>query len=175
MTTAVLQTHHAVQTLPEVSPEFTQAIVQTDISGPITASELANADLTHTAIGKSVAESELRDDMPSTVDDTNVDSNVLDGHGGVTAELQVEEAGDKGVQTIKQSGEFYSAVMVTTEDDGHKNLDKLMHNNTQYPKKTLLSSSPQGFHPKAQTTLTTLQESTAQKLLFEWSHFRISV
>ena len=120
MTTAVLQTHHAVQTLPEVSPEFTQAIVQTDISGPITASELANADLTHTAIGKSVAESELRDDMPSTVDDTNVDSSVLDGHGGVTAELQVEEAGDKGVQTIKQSGEFYSAVMLTTEDDGHK-------------------------------------------------------
>lgn len=131
MTTAVLQAHHAVQTLPEVSPEFTQAIVQTDISGPITASELANADLAHTAIGKSEPElqdSEVvqQDDIPSTVDDTNVDSNVLDSHGGLTAEFRVQEADDiKRVQTIKQSGEFHSAVILTTENDedfinGHK-------------------------------------------------------
>ena len=120
MTTAVLQAHHAVQTLPEVSPEFTQAIVQTDISGPITASEVTNADLIHTAIGKAVPEAELQqsavaqDDMPHTVNEPCVDSSALDSHGGLTAELQVEGPCDKGVQSIKQTGELLLVPFIGT-------------------------------------------------------------
>ena len=116
MTTAVLQAHHAVQTLPEVSPEFTQAIVQTDISGPITASDLANAGLTHSSITKSVSEAEIEDsevvagDVSSTVDQTGVDSSALDSHGGLTAELQT---GDKELQTIKPTGELHLGAVYT--------------------------------------------------------------
>ena len=104
MTTAVLQTHHAVQTLPEVSPEFTQAIVQTDISGPITAS-----DLTHTVIDKTqtgLPQNEIeQEDEASSVEQTGVANSTLDGsHGGLTTELQVEGVGDKEVQAVKQTG-----------------------------------------------------------------------
>lgn len=120
MTTAVLQAHHAVQTLPEVSPEFSQAIVQTDISGPITASDLANAGLTHSTIAKTDAdlqESEVvQDDESNTVEQTSVDSSVLGSHGGLTAELQVEGASDKEVQTIKQTG---PAAIAQTLDGKH--------------------------------------------------------
>lgn len=35
--TAVLHPHHSVRCLPEVNPELAQAIVQTDISGPVEA------------------------------------------------------------------------------------------------------------------------------------------
>lgn len=121
MTTAVLQAHHAVQTLPEVSPEFTQAIVQTDISGPITASEVTNADLIRTAIGKAVPEAELQqsavaqDDMPHTVNEPCVDSSALDSHGGLTAELQVEGPCDKGVQSIKQTVSGPAAIAQTLD------------------------------------------------------------
>lgn len=43
--TAVLHPHHAVRCLPEVNPELAQAIVQTDISGPIEASHLVQTEL----------------------------------------------------------------------------------------------------------------------------------
>ena len=104
MTTAVLQTHHAVQTLPEVSPEFTQAIVQTDISGPITAS-----DLTHTVIDKTqtgLPQNEIeQEDEASSVEQTGVANSTLDcSHGGLTTELQVEGVDDKEVQAVKQTG-----------------------------------------------------------------------
>ena len=117
MTTAVLQTHHAVQTLPEVSPEFTQAIVQTDISGPITAS-----DLTHTVIDKTQAnlqENEIeQEDEPSSVEQTSVANSTLDGsHGGLTTELQVEGVGDKEVQAVKQTG----AVIVIVNNSNNNN------------------------------------------------------
>lgn len=116
MTTAVLQTHHAVQTLPEVSPEFTQAIVQTDISGPITAS-----DLTHTVIDKTqtgLPQNEIeQEDEPSSVEQTSVANSTLDGsHGGLTTELQVEGVGDKEVQAVKQTG---PAAIAQTLDGKH--------------------------------------------------------
>jgi len=113
MTTAVLQAHHAVQTLPEVSPEFTQAIVQTDISGPITASDLANAELAHTGIAKSVSDAELQenevvqDDVSHTVDQTSINSSSLEQHAGLPAEIQVQGSGDKHMQTIKTAGEIH--------------------------------------------------------------------
>lgn len=122
MTTAVLQAHHAVQTLPEVSPEFTQAIVQTDISGPITASDLANADLAHTAIAKSVSDTELQenevgqDDVSHTVDQSSINGSSLEQHAGLPAELQVEGSGDKHVQTIKTAG---PAAIAQTLDGTH--------------------------------------------------------
>ena len=117
MTTAVLQTHHAVQTLPEVSPEFTQAIVQTDISGPITAS-----DLMHTVIDKTQAnlqDNEIeQEDEPSCVEQTSVANSTLDGsHGGLTTELQVEGVGDKEVQAVKQTG----AVIVIVNNSNNNN------------------------------------------------------
>ena len=117
MTTAVLQTHHAVQTLPEVSPEFTQAIVQTDISGPITAS-----DLTHTVIDKTqtgLPQNEIeQEDEPSSVEQTSVANSTLDGsHGGLTTELQVEGVGDKEVQAVKQTG----AVIVIVNNTNNNN------------------------------------------------------
>lgn len=119
MTTAVLQTHHAVQTLPEVSPEFTQAIVQTDISGPITSS-----DLTHTVIDKTQAglqENEIeQEDEPSTVEQTSVANSTLDSsHGGLTTELQVEGVGDKEVQAVKQTG----AIIVIVNNSNSNNDD----------------------------------------------------
>ncbi|KXJ12508.1 Cyclin-D-binding Myb-like transcription factor 1 [Exaiptasia diaphana] len=43
--TAVLHPHHAVRCLPEVNPELAQAIVQTDISGPIEATHLVQTEL----------------------------------------------------------------------------------------------------------------------------------
>ncbi|XP_015761824.1 PREDICTED: cyclin-D-binding Myb-like transcription factor 1 isoform X1 [Acropora digitifera] len=101
MTTAVLQAHHAVQTLPEVSPEFSQAIVQTDISGPIT--ELANTELTHTDIGKSVAEAGLQDSEVAQ-DDTVMDSGTLDSHEDLTADIQMEGSCEKDVPIITQTG-----------------------------------------------------------------------
>ena len=97
MTTAVLQTHHAVQTLPEVSPEFTQAIVQTDISGPITVIDKTQAGLQENEIEQ--------EDEPSTVEQTSVANSTLDSsHGGLTTELQVEGVGNKQVQAVKQTG-----------------------------------------------------------------------
>lgn len=96
MTTAVLQAHHAVQTLPEVSPEFSQAIVQTDISGPIT--ELANTELTHTDIGKSVAEAGLQDSEVAQ------DDTVMDSHEDLTADIQMEGSCEKDVPIITQTG-----------------------------------------------------------------------
>ena len=118
MTTAVLQAHHAVQTLPAVSPEFTQAIVQTDISGPITASELANAELTHSDISKSVPEDELQDsevvqdDLPNTLGDTVVNSDTLGSHADLTADIQMEGSSEKGVPVITQSGELYGTELM---------------------------------------------------------------
>ena len=122
----VLQAHHAVQTLPEVGPEFTQAIVQTDISGPITASELTNADLTHAKFAKPDADLQARVVVPQ--DNTNqatgnhagleavgvqtVDSSEIDSHSGLPAsltqgDLQVDV---KNEETIKQAGELHIAV-----------------------------------------------------------------
>lgn len=121
MTTAVLQAHHAVQTLPAVSPEFTQAIVQTDISGPITASELANAELTHSDISKSVPEDELQDsevvqdDLPNTLGDTVVNSDTLGSHADLTADIQMEGSSEKGVPVITQSGP--AAIAQTLDGD----------------------------------------------------------
>lgn len=103
MTTAVLQAHHAVQTLPEVSPEFSQAIVQTDISGPIT--ELANSELTHTDIAKSVAEAGLQDSEVAQ-DDTVMDSGTLDSHEDLTADIQMEGSCEKDVPIITQTGKL---------------------------------------------------------------------
>lgn len=103
----VLQAHHAVQTLPEVGPEFTQAIVQTDISGPITASELTNAGLSHTKFVKPVADLQTSvvsqgDGSHATVDQTSleavqtVDTRQLGGHQSlVQDELQVEASNAK--------------------------------------------------------------------------------
>ncbi|KAJ7379344.1 Cyclin-D-binding Myb-like transcription factor 1 [Desmophyllum pertusum] len=124
----VLQAHHAVQTLPEVGPAFTQAIVQTDISGPITASELTNAGLNHTKFTKPGNELQARvvvaqcDARPNTVEQNSletvqtVDSSELSGgsHSGLPAsltqaELQVEQSSVKEVQTMKQSSELHLA------------------------------------------------------------------
>lgn len=103
----VLQAHHAVQTLPEVGPEFTQAIVQTDISGPITASELTNAGLSHTKFVKPAADLQTSvvsqgDGSHATVDQTSleavqtVDTRQLGGHQSlVQDELQVEASNAK--------------------------------------------------------------------------------
>lgn len=122
----VLQAHHAVQTLPEVGPEFTQAIVQTDISGPITASELTNAGLARGKFAKPDADLQARvvpqdDTNPDTVGHTSlegvgvqtVDSTELDSHSGLPAsltqgDLQVE-SDVKDEQTIKQTGELHLA------------------------------------------------------------------
>lgn len=122
----VLQAHHAVQTLPEVGPEFTQAIVQTDISGPITASELTNAGLARGKFAKPDADLQARvvpqdDTNPDTVDHTSlegvgvqtVDSTELDSHSGLPAsltqgDLQVE-SDVKDEQTIKQTRELHLA------------------------------------------------------------------
>ena len=49
-----------MQTIPEVSPEFTQAIVQTDISGPVTPSDLTTTALSQTEIAGSVTGTELQ-------------------------------------------------------------------------------------------------------------------
>ena len=117
MTTAVLQTHHAVQTLPEVSPEFTQAIVQTDISGPITASELTHTVIDKTQTGLPQNEIE-QEDEPNSVEQTSVANSTLDGsHGGLTTELQVEGVGDKEVQAVKQTG----AVIVIVNNSNNDN------------------------------------------------------
>lgn len=122
----VLQTHHAVQTLPEVGPEFTQAIVQTDISGPITASELTNAGLAHAKFAKPDADLQARvvpqdHTNPDTVHHSNleavgvqtVDSTELDSHGGLPASLtQGDLQGESDVkdeQTMKQTGELHLA------------------------------------------------------------------
>ena len=103
----VLQAHHAVQTLPEVGPEFTQAIVQTDISGPITASELTSAGLSHTKFVKPAADLQTSvvsqgDGSHATVDQTSleavqtVDTRQLGGHQSlVQDELQVEASNAK--------------------------------------------------------------------------------
>ena len=103
----VLQAHHAVQTLPEVGPEFTQAIVQTDISGPITASELTSAGLSHTKFVKPAADLQTSvvsqgDGSHATVDQTSleavqtVDTRPLGGHQSlVQDELQVEASDAK--------------------------------------------------------------------------------
>lgn len=103
----VLQAHHAVQTLPEVGPEFTQAIVQTDISGPITASELTGAGLSHTKFVKPAADLQTSvvsqgDGSHATVDQTSleavqtVDTRQLGGHQSlVQDELQVEASNAK--------------------------------------------------------------------------------
>lgn len=122
----VLQAHHAVQTLPEVGPEFTQAIVQTDISGPITASELTNAGLARGKFAKPDADLQARvvpqdDTNPDTVGHTSlegvgvqtVDSTELDSHSGLPAsltqgDLQVE-SDVKDEHTIKQTGELHLA------------------------------------------------------------------
>lgn len=110
----VLQAHHAVQTLPEVGPEFTQAIVQTDISGPITASELTDVSLGHTKFSKPAAD--LQTSVASqdsgnheAVDQTSleavqtVDTHQLGDHQSlVQDELQVEASDakeDGGKQT----------------------------------------------------------------------------
>ena len=124
----VLQTHHAVQTLPEVGPEFTQAIVQTDISGPITASELTNASLRHSKFTKPDTDLQTRvlaqrDSSADTVNPTSlepvgvqtVDSGELDSHGGLPAslaqsELQVQSSDDsKDEQAIKQTEDLHLA------------------------------------------------------------------
>ena len=47
----VLQANHAVQTLPTENPELSQAIVQTDISGPVTQSRVERHHLSETDIG----------------------------------------------------------------------------------------------------------------------------
>lgn len=124
----VLQAHHAVQTLPEVGPEFTQAIVQTDISGPITASELTNVGLAHAKFAKPDADLQARVVVPQ--DDTNqatgnhagleavgvqtVDSAEIDSHSGLPAsltqgDLQVESV-VKDEDTMKETGELHLAV-----------------------------------------------------------------
>ena len=124
----VLQAHHAVQTLPEVGPEFTQAIVQTDISGPITASELTNAGLAQAKFAKSDADLQARVVVPQ--DNTNqgtgnhagleavgvqtVDSSEIDSHSGLPASLTQEdlqvESDVKEEETMKQTGELHIAV-----------------------------------------------------------------
>ena len=94
MTTAVLQAHHAVQTLPEVGPEFTQAIVQTDISGPITASDLSTTGLAHTVTDADLPDGE---NLPPTVDQTSleavqsVNGAPLEGHVGLSASFPQSE------------------------------------------------------------------------------------
>lgn len=121
----VLQAHHAVQTLPEVGPEFTQAIVQTDISGPITASELTNAGLAHAKFAKPDADLQARvvvphdDTDPGTVDHTSleavgvqtVDNTEIDSHSCLPASLtrgnlQVE-SDVKDEDTMKQTGQLH--------------------------------------------------------------------
>jgi len=123
----VLQAHHAVQTLPEVGPEFTQAIVQTDISGPITASELTNAGLAHAKFAKPDADLQARvvvpqdDTDPGTVDHTSleavgvqtVDNTEIDSHSCLPASLtrgnlQVE-SDVKDEDTMKQTGQLHLA------------------------------------------------------------------
>lgn len=124
----VLQAHHAVQTLPEVGPEFTQAIVQTDISGPITASELTNVGLAHAKFAKPDADLQARVVVPQ--DGTNqatgnhagleavgvqtVDSAEIDTQCGLPAsltqgDLQVEPV-VKDEETMKETGELHIAV-----------------------------------------------------------------
>ena len=123
-----MQAHHAVQTLPEVGPEFTQAIVQTDISGPITASELTNAGLAHTKFAKPDADLQARVVVPQN--DTNqgtgnhasleavgvqtVDSSEIDSHSGLPASLTQEdlqvESDVKEEETMKQTEELHLAV-----------------------------------------------------------------
>ena len=123
----VLQAHHAVQTLPEVGPEFTQAIVQTDISGPITASELTNATLAHAKFAKPVADLQARivvpqdDTNPGTVDHASleavgvqtVDSTEIDSHSGLPASLTQGglrvESDVKDEETMKQTSELHLA------------------------------------------------------------------
>ena len=123
----VLQAHHAVQTLPEVGPEFTQAIVQTDISGPITASELTNARLGHAKFAKSDTDLQARvvpqdDNNVATVHQAsleavsvqNVDNSKLDSHGSLHAslaqgELHTEPSVTKDEQVINQTGKLHLA------------------------------------------------------------------
>jgi len=124
----VLQAHHAVQTLPEVGPEFTQAIVQTDISGPITASELTNVGIARAKFAKPDADLQARvvvpqdDTIPGTVTHAGieavgvqtVDSTEIDSHSVLPAsltqgDLQVE-SDVKTEETLKQTGELHLAV-----------------------------------------------------------------
>lgn len=154
----VLQAHHAVQTLPEVGPEFTQAIVQTDISGPITASELTNASLGHAKFAKSDADLQGRvvaqdDNNSDTVDPTNLEavgvqnvhSTELDSHGGLPSsltegELQVESADSKDEQGVKQTGELHlaashighSKVVFTTSQQTGRGEDSVISTSAAY-------------------------------------------
>lgn len=76
--TAVLHPHHSVRCLPEVNPELAQAIVQTDISGPVEATHhLVQHDVPVSMDQPSNQEVNLPSHAGSLMDNHNnqVDSN----------------------------------------------------------------------------------------------------
>ncbi|XP_001636020.3 cyclin-D-binding Myb-like transcription factor 1 isoform X2 [Nematostella vectensis] len=127
MTATVLQQNQGVRSLANVSPELAQAIVQTDITGPITASELENPNhlsdnpdtqslhLSDSGAEQSLESNTLQESLPHQVDisQTHVEEAEMVGATHIIHPAQVaaavpqmgvvEQMGEQGSQLMEQN------------------------------------------------------------------------